>query len=92
MVPVISVRMSLKIDPPSLGSLPSGASGVIASLELPPVDRAWIDAMGLSPGREVTVLRRALLGGPLHVRLDTGAEFAIDAELARRVVLAGNPQ
>ena len=36
--------------------------------------------------------RRGVLGGPLHVRLDTGAEFAVDAELARRVVLAGEAQ
>jgi Fe2+ transport system protein FeoA len=65
---------------------------VIASLELSSDERAWIEAMGLSPGREVTVLRRGVLGGPLHVRLDTGAEFAVDAELARRVVLAGEAQ
>ncbi len=83
------MRMTLKIDSSSLGALRSGQRGVIASLELPPHERAWIDALGLSPGREVTVLRRAALGGPLHVRVDTGAEFAIDAELARSVVLAG---
>jgi Fe2+ transport system protein FeoA len=86
------VRTTLKIDPVSLGALATGRSGVIASLELSSDERAWIEAMGLSPGREVTVLRRGVLGGPLHVRLDTGAEFAVDAELARRVVLAGEAQ
>ena len=53
------MRTTLKIDPVSLGALATGHRGVIASLELPTDERAWIDAMGLSPGREVTVLRRA---------------------------------
>ncbi len=86
------MRTTLKIDPVSLGALATGHRGVIASLELPTDERAWIDAMGLSPGREVTVLRRGALGGPLHVRLDTGAEFAVDADLARHVVLVGASQ
>lgn len=84
------MRTTLKIDPVTLGALATGRSGVIASLELPADERAWIDAVGLSPGREVTVLRRGVFGGPLHVRVDTGAEFAVDAELARHVVLAGD--
>jgi ferrous iron transport protein A len=81
--------MTLKIDSATLGDLASGQRGVIASLELPPHERAWIDALGLTPGRTVTVLRRAAFGGPLHVRVDTGAEFAVDAELARSVMLSG---
>lgn len=81
--------MTLKINAASLDSLLAGQRGVIASLELVPHERAWIDALGLSPGREVTVLRRGAFRGPLHVRVDTGAEFAVDAELARRVMLVG---
>lgn len=79
--------MTLKIDDASLGGLRAGQRGVIASLEFPSQERAWVEALGLSPGREVLLLRRAALGGPLHVRIDTGAEFAIDAELARSVRL-----
>ena len=43
---------------------------------------AWLSAVGLCEGEEVTVLRRAALGGPLHVRTASGGEFAIARELA----------
>jgi ferrous iron transport protein A len=33
-------------------------------------------------GQRVTVVRRGVFGGPLHVRTGSGGEFAIDARLA----------
>ena len=64
------------------------APRVIASLDAPAEDAAMLDGVGLSPGRTVTVLRRAPFGGPLHVRVDTGVEVAIDRALAEHVTLA----
>lgn len=82
------MRITLKMNPDTLGALPAGGRGVIASLEFPAQERAWVDALGLSPGRSVTVLRRGAFRGPLHVRVDSGAELAVDAELASHVRLA----
>lgn len=42
----------------------------------------WIQAVGLGEGEEVTVLRRAAFGGPLHVRTQAGGEFAVAKEVA----------
>lgn len=49
---------------------------------------AWLAAVGLADGEEVTVLRRAALGGPLHVRLATGGEFAVAREIATKLEVA----
>lgn len=46
---------------------------------------AWIAAVGLHDGEEVVVLRRAILGGPLHVRTASGGEFAVAQEIATRL-------
>ena len=46
---------------------------------------AWLAAVGLAEGEEVVVLRRAALGGPLHVRLSSGGEFAVAREIAQKL-------
>ena len=48
----------------------------------------WLAAVGLAAGEEVIVLRRAALGGPLHVRLASGGEFAIAREVAAQIAVA----
>lgn len=78
----------LKFMNDSLAGLALGASRVIASLDVPADDAATLDGIGVSPGRAVTVLRRAPFGGPLHVRVDTGVEVAIDRALAEHIALA----
>lgn len=83
------MRMTLKISSRSLAGVAPGTAVVVASLELAPEERNEVEAVGLSPGSTVTVLRRAPFGGPLHVRVDTGAELALGAALAERVILAG---
>lgn len=45
----------------------------------------WLGAVGLDEGEEVTVLRRAALGGPLHVRTASGGEFAVAREIASQL-------
>ena len=47
---------------------------------------AWIGAVGLHEGEELLVLRRAVLGGPLHVRTG-GGEFAVAREVAGKIAV-----
>lgn len=77
----------------TLDRLAVGARGQVASLTLEPDLAAWVEAVGLYVGAEVTVLRRAPLGGPLHVRGHDGAEFALARAVAAaiRVVERGDP-
>jgi ferrous iron transport protein A len=66
----------------SLASAAVGTRVRIVTTQLEPDAAAWLAAVGLAEGEEVTVLRRAALGGPLHVRIASGGEFAIARELA----------
>ncbi len=59
----------------------------IARVDLEADVAAWLDAVGLAEGEELVVLRRAALGGPLHVRTSSGGEFAVARELATRIAV-----
>ncbi|WP_437285515.1 FeoA family protein [Sorangium sp. So ce406] len=48
----------------------------------------WLGAMGLGAGQTLTLIRRAAFGGPLHVRTGSGGELAINAALARSILVA----
>jgi ferrous iron transport protein A len=75
----------------SLASAAVGTRARIVGARLEEEVAAWLSAVGLHEGEEVTVLRRAALGGPLHLRTSSGGEFAIARELAAHldvVVLA----
>jgi ferrous iron transport protein A len=55
---------------------------------------AWLRAVGMHEGAEVTVLRKAPFGGPIHLRSSDGGEFAIHRDLARCIqvgVALGRP-
>ena len=69
----------------SLATAPIGTSVRIVGVVLDSSVAAWLAAVGLQEGEEVTVLRRAALGGPLHVHTSSGGEFAIARELAARL-------
>lgn len=81
--------MTLKMDAAPLDTLSDGSEGTIVSLDLTGELLPHLESMGISPGRGLRVLRRAAFGGPLHVRLDTGAEFALDRAVARGVMVGG---
>lgn len=53
----------------TLEQLPVGHKARIASLEGDESLRARMFALGLRTGREVLVIRRARLGGPLQIRI-----------------------
>ena len=69
----------------SLASAEIGQRVRIARAELDRDISAWLAAVGLAEGEEVIVLRRAALGGPLHVRLSTGGEFAVARDIAQHL-------
>jgi len=59
----------------------------ITSVELEGEAAAWIGAVGLHEGEELLVLRRAVLGGPFHVRTGGGGEFAVAREVAGKIAV-----
>lgn len=59
----------------------------ILDLEVERDAKGWLDAVGLHSGEEIVVLRRAILGGPLHVRTSSGGEFAVARELATHILV-----
>lgn len=69
----------------TLADTADGSSVTIAKVDLDGDVASWLEAVGLSAGEEVTVLRRAILGGPLHVRTATGGEFAVAREVAVKI-------
>ncbi|MBX3261998.1 MAG: ferrous iron transport protein A [Labilithrix sp.] len=73
---------------PSGGPLATATSGArvrVVAVRLDADVAAWLAAVGLHVGEEVVVLRRAVLGGPLHVRTSSGGEFAVARELAEKL-------
>ena len=59
----------------------------ITAIELEGEAAAWVEAVGLHAGEELVVLRRAVLGGPLHVRTGGGGEFAVAREVAGKIAV-----
>ena len=71
----------------NLASLAVGATAAVSSLALPDREASWLRAVGLVEGISVTPLRKAPFGGPVHVRLSSGLELALDLALARAVLV-----
>jgi len=63
----------------------------IERIELEGEAGAWLAAVGLHEGEQLVVLRRAALGGPLHVRTSAGGEFAVAREVAARIRVRPSP-
>lgn len=60
----------------------------IEGIDLDGEAAAWLAAVGLHEGEQLTLLRRAALGGPLHVRTSSGGEFAVAREVAALIRVA----
>ena len=71
--------------PLSLAEAVTGLCVRITAVDLEGEAAAWLGAVGLHEGEELVVLRRAALGGPLHVRTGGGGEFAVAREVAQRI-------
>jgi len=70
----------------TLCELPNGHDASIERIETEPAYLPLLQAMGVCAGNRVVVLRRAPLGGPLHVRIGE-TSFALDRSLAAAVVV-----
>jgi ferrous iron transport protein A len=64
----------------------------VVALELDGETGAWLRAVGIGEGEQLTVLRRAAFGGPIHVRASSGGEFAIHRALAKAIVIRGDEE
>jgi Fe2+ transport system protein FeoA len=73
----------------TLAGLPVGTTAAVRALRVPEREATWLRSVGLYEGVKVTPLRFAPLGGPVHLKTSTGAELAVDLELARAVDVGG---
>ena len=66
----------------------------VVALLLDDETSTWIRAVGICEGESLTPLRRAIFGGPIHVRTGSGGEFALHRGLARAILVAapGKPE
>lgn len=81
-------KLDCTMTPLSLAEAVTGLFVRITSVDLDGEAAAWLGAVGLHPGEELVVLRRAALGGPLHVRTGGGGEFAVAREVAQRIAVS----
>jgi ferrous iron transport protein A len=70
----------------TLEQLPAGHKARIASLQGDESLRARMFALGLRSGREVAVIRRARLGGPLQIRIGS-TDLMLRRSEARLILL-----
>jgi ferrous iron transport protein A len=80
-----------KADAAGLSAVSVGATAEVIELLLEADLAAWLRAVGISEGEHVTVLRRAVFGGPIHVRTSSGGEFALHRSLAASVLTRASP-
>ncbi len=71
----------------NLAGVAAGQTVHVTELALDADLAQWLRAVGIGEGDELVVLRRAAFGGPLHVRTRSGGEFALNAALARSIVI-----
>lgn len=73
----------------SLANLELGRPARIRSVDdRDPEFLRFVEALGLLPGREVTVVTRGPFDGPVEVRLPDGGPRALGREAARRILVA----
>lgn len=74
----------------TLSELPLGDVALIEQVKPGTHGQAFIDrlaAMGIIANREIKVLRRARLGGPLHIQVGATTEVAIRRREADSIVV-----
>ncbi len=73
-----------------LSELKVGQIAVIDSIKADSSNQALVhrlEAMGILPNRPIQVLRVAVFGGPLHVRIGTTTEVAIRRQEASQILV-----
>lgn len=72
----------------NLAQLPNGSRALIQELGVDDDLRTRLSALGLEVGKEVHVLRRAGMSGPLHLRASTTEVILRRSEAAKIHVLS----
>jgi ferrous iron transport protein A len=88
---MVAVAPLAPLETRSLREHPIGLWGRIGALAVSAAEQSWLAALGLTAGDGVLVVRRALFGGPLHIRTASGGEFAVDSSLAMQITVAVEP-
>lgn len=60
----------------------------VTAIQLDEETTAWLRAVGICEGETLVPLRRAVFGGPIHVRTGSGGEFALHRGLAKAILVA----
>jgi ferrous iron transport protein A len=72
---------------PSLAGVELHRSVRVVALLLDDETGAWLRAVGIAEGERIVPLRRAAFGGPIHVRTESGGEFALHRALAKAILV-----
>ena len=70
--------------------LPVASVARVLALQLDESEARRVRAVGVVEDEAITVLRRAPFGGPLHVRMSSGGEFALDRRIAEAIEVAAD--
>ena len=73
-----------------LVELSAGQIAFVDGIQLGPHGQGLVtrlEAMGMFPNKPVRILRKGILGGPLHIRVGSTTEVAIRREEARMVTV-----
>jgi Fe2+ transport system protein FeoA len=74
-------------NPTALSSVPEGVSVRVARLDASDNERRLLEAFGVIEGEIVSVLRKAIFGGPFHIRSAAGAEVALAKILVDKIAV-----
>ena len=69
----------------NLLELPLSSTARVVAIRLADAEARRVRAVGVVEDEAIVVLRRAPFGGPLHVRMSSGGEFALDRRIAEAV-------
>lgn len=72
-------------QPMRLLQLPLASAARVISLQLDEGEARRVRAVGVVEDEAIVVLRRAPFGGPIHVRMSSGGEFALDRRIAEAI-------
>jgi ferrous iron transport protein A len=78
---------ALSAEGGSLAAIEPGGEVCVTAVILETDLAAWVKAVGICEGERLTVLRRAAFGGPIHVRAQSGGEFALARSVAPSVLV-----
>lgn len=72
----------------SLDEAPIATRFTIVGIDASGPEEQWLAALGLVVGESITILRKAIFGGPLHVRTGAGGAYAVGRSVAKRIAIA----